>query len=49
MEVVLTLHGRKGLQHLLVNVVVLLDLNFQTTQEFAPAIRGKEQMGVDKQ
>ena len=26
----------KGLQHLLVNVVVLLDLNFQTTNEFAP-------------
>ena len=28
----------KGLQHLLVNVVVLLDLNLQTTNEFA---RGK--------
>ena len=26
----------KGLQHLLVNVVVLLDLNFQTTNEFVP-------------
>ena len=31
----------KGLQHLLVNVVVLLDLNFQTAHEFAPAMRGK--------
>ena len=29
------------IQHVLVNIVVLLDLNFQTTQEFAPAIRGK--------
>ena len=26
----------KGLQHLLVNVVELLDLNFQTTNEFVP-------------
>ena len=31
----------KGLQHL---VVVLLDLNFQTTNEFAPAMRGKHQI-----
>ena len=26
----------QGLQHLLINVVVFLDLNFQTTIEFAP-------------
>ena len=38
----------KGLQHILVNVSVYLDLNFQTTvmvtNDFAPAIRGKQQM-----
>ena len=39
----------KGLQHILVNVDVYLDLNFQTTtvmvtNDFAPAIRGKQQM-----
>ena len=34
----------KGVQHLLVNVVVFLDLNIQTTifNEFAPAIKGRE-------
>ena len=31
----------KGLQHL---VVVLLDLNFQTTNEFVPAMRGKHRL-----
>ena len=45
----------KGLQRILVNVDVYLDLNFQTTtvmvtNDFAPAIRGKQQMelGGDK-
>ena len=43
-------HGFRitGLQHILFNVGVYLDLNFQTTvmvtNDFAPAIRGKRQM-----